>query len=162
MSPSRQSSPPIQLGKTSDRAGTLALGLCGPKPIMAHHQGDHQGDSEQVLIDHLLDIHDLYCFYRWIWPNSTFYNYITCIMFILALCTVLGAHELWARRTLCKVFFLNVKLSKYIWGRFWLKKPWSRRFRQSFRSGRNHWKTIVNKRTRPKQCWINFSGRNIM
>ncbi len=36
------SSPPIQLRKTPDRAGTLALGLCGPKPIMAHHQGDHQ------------------------------------------------------------------------------------------------------------------------
>ncbi len=29
----------------------------------------------------------------------------------------------------------------------------------SFRSGRNHWKTVVNKRTRPKQCWINLSGQ---
>ncbi len=38
MSTSCQSFPPIQLRKTPDRAGTLAFGLCGPKPIMAHHQ----------------------------------------------------------------------------------------------------------------------------
>jgi hypothetical protein len=41
-STSCQSFPSIQQGKTPDRAGTLAFGLCGPKPIMAHHQGDHQ------------------------------------------------------------------------------------------------------------------------
>ena len=30
------------------------------------------------------------------------------------------------------------------------------------RSGRNYWKTIVNIRTRPRQCWINFSTQDII
>jgi hypothetical protein len=44
---------------------------------------------------------------------------------------------------------------------FFSKEPWSQQSRQSFRSRRNHWKTVVNEHTRPKQCWINFSGQNI-
>ncbi len=63
-------------------------------------------------------------------------------------------------------FFLNVNqwidVRPYIWGRLCLKEPWFLRIRQSFRSRRIHWKLLWNKRTRPKQCWINLSGQNIV
>ncbi len=61
-----------------------------------------------------------------------------------------------------KCFFSKRELLNHIWGQSCLKEPWFWRFQQSFRSGRNHWKTVVYKCTKPKQCWINLAGQNIV
>ncbi len=80
-----------------------------------------------------------YYFNFWVWSA---YLLISEWDFWYFVCILLGAHELWARRTIGKsVFFSKViKLLPDIRGLFWLKEPWSRRFRQPCRSSRIHWK----------------------
>ncbi len=76
---------------------------------------------------------------------------------------LLGAHELRARRTMCKSVFFSKVINcwRTIEAYSGLK---SRGLGDSApcRSGRNYWKTIVNKHTRSKQCWINFSTQDII
>jgi hypothetical protein len=76
-------------------------------------------------------------------------------------CILLGAHELWARRTMCKsVFFCKViSYWQTIEACSGLK---SRGLGDSATLPVGKKVTIVNERTRPRQCWINFSTQDII